>query len=85
MFRKTVIANLFLIVGAYQKATGKSLSTISKEFYGRGDALEKMKDGNHSISIDRLSSMLEDFRKAWPKGTNWPLTRPVFMSKKPVK
>ena len=84
MFRDAVAKNLLLIVGAYQKATGKSLSTISKQFYGRGDFLEKLKAGEHSISIDRLSSLLDQLRAEWPEGTPWPLTRPVFMTQKPA-
>lgn len=85
MFRETVVRNLLAIVGAYQKATGQSLSTISKRFYGRGDFLEKLKEGQHSISIDRLSSMLDQLRAEWPADTRWPITRPVFMTEKPRK
>lgn len=82
MFRDVIVKNLLLIVGAYQRATGKSLSTVSKQFYGRGDFLEKLKAGEHSISIDRLSDMIDQLRRQWPKDTNWPLTRPVFMTRK---
>lgn len=85
MFRKTVVQNLLLIVGAYQKATGRSLSTISKQFYGRGDFLEKLKAGEHSISIDRLSALIEQLRAEWPDNAIWPMTRPVFMTRAPKK
>lgn len=85
MFRDTVVKNLILIIRAYQKATGKSLSTISKQFYGRGDFFEKLQAGEHTISVDRISSLLDQIRSAWPKDTNWPMTRPVFMTRKPRK
>lgn len=80
-----MVANLLMIVAAYRKATGKSLTTVSKEYYGRGDFFDQLQRGTHSISIDRLSAMLEKFRSDWPVGASWPLTRPIFMSKSPPK
>lgn len=83
MFKEQIVENLLAIVAAYRKATGKSLTTVSKDFYGRGDFFDQLKRGTHTISIDRLSSMLEKFRSEWPDGANWPLTRPIFMTKSP--
>lgn len=85
MFRDTVIANLLAIAGAYCEATGKSLTTVSKDFYGRGDFFDKLKQREHTISVNRLSEMLDNFRKSWPKETPWPMTRPVFMTQKPPR
>jgi hypothetical protein len=83
MFEQVVIENLLAIVAAYRKATGKSLTSISKEFYGRGDFLAKLKQGEQGVSIGRFSQMLDELRAKWPKDAPWPLTRPIFMSKVP--
>ena len=82
-FDQTVNDNLMAIVSVYRRATGKSLTQVSKEFYGRGDFFEKFARGDHSISTKRLSEMLEKLRKEWPADTRWPLTRPVFMTQAP--
>ncbi len=85
MFEKTVIQNLLTIVSAYCAATGRSLTSVSKDFYGRGDFFAKLREGDHTISIGRLSEMLDKFRREWPRDASWPLTRPIFMSHRPPK
>lgn len=85
MFKEIVVENLLAIVAAYRKATGKSLTAVSKEFYGRGDFFDQLGRGTHTISIDRLSAMLDYIRRNWPEGADWPLTRPIFMTQKPRK
>jgi hypothetical protein len=82
---RVVTDNLMAIAGAYRRATGKSFNQISKEFYGRGDFLEKFRRGEHSISVARLSEMMTKFRREWPKGEPWPYTRPVFMTRTPSR
>lgn len=81
-FDKIVVTNLMAIATAYQKATGKSLTQISKEFYGRGDFFEKFGRGEHSISVVRLSEMLTKFSAEWPEGTKLPLMRPIFFMRR---
>jgi hypothetical protein len=83
MFEQIVIENLLVIVAAYRKATGKSLTTISKEFYGRGDFIDCLRTGERGVLLGRVSEFLDWLRKNWPEDTDWPLTRPVFMSKVP--
>jgi hypothetical protein len=85
MFEEVIIENLLAIVAAYRKATGKSLTSVSKDFYGRGDFFVRLKKGDHTIGIGRLSTMLDKFRDQWPEGEAWPLTRPVFMTKSPQR
>ena len=85
MFKQVIIDNLLKIVAAYRAATGRSLTSVSKDFYGRGDFFDKLKDGSQTISIERLSEMLDKFRSEWPDGAVWPLTRAVFMTQKPPK
>lgn len=85
MFEQVIIDNLLTIVSAYRRATGKSMTSISKDFYGRGDFFAKLKQGSQTISIGRLSEMMDKFRTDWPEGTAWPLTRPVLMAKDPQK
>lgn len=83
MWKKTVVSNLLAIAGAYAKATGKSLTTISKDFYGRGDFLNELKRGRKSVTIDRVDEMLTDFRDRWPAGAKWPLVRAPLMNQAP--
>jgi hypothetical protein len=85
MFEQTIIDNLLTIVAAYRKATGRSLASVSKDFYGRGDFFSKLTQGTQTIGVDRLSAMLDDLRKRWPEDAAWPMTRPVFMTRTPPK
>jgi hypothetical protein len=85
MFEDVIIENLLAIVAAYRKATGKSLTSVSKDFYGRGDFFAKLRKGDHTIGIGRLSRMIDAFRDRWPDETPWPMTRPVFMTKAPPR
>lgn len=85
MFKQVIIENLLKIVAAYRAATGRSLTSVSKDFYGRGNFFEKLKDGSQTISIERLSQMLDKFRAEWPENAVWPMTRAVFMTQKPLK
>lgn len=85
MFRDIVIENLLAIVGAYRKATGKSLTAVSKDFYGRSDFFALLKRKEHTISVDRLSAMLDKFRDDWPEDAVWPATRSVLMTRNPQK
>lgn len=72
-FDRIINDNLMAIVSAYRKATGKSMTQISKEFYGRGDFFDKFSRGEHSISVVRLSAMLMKFRKEWPPEAPHPI------------
>lgn len=81
MFEKLVRDNLLAIVAAYRKATGKSLSDVSRTFYGRGGFLAQFKRGKCTLTLHSASVMLEKFRKDWPEGADWPLTHAVMMGR----
>ena len=81
---KIVHKNLINIASAYQKATGKSLADVSREFYGRGDFFARLKAGKRSISVKHVSRMLEKFRRKWPADADWPYVRAVFMTQEPM-
>ena len=78
--KREVNQNLFAIADAFSKATGKSLSQIGKEFYGRGDFFPQLKAGHQTITISRADEMLDKFRREWPADAKWPMTAPVLMS-----
>jgi hypothetical protein len=82
MFEEAIRTNLLTIVSAYQKATGATLTTVSKRFYGRGDFLREFKAGRHTISVDRLGAMIRQFHKEWPEDAPMPTTRPIFMHRR---
>lgn len=71
--------NLLAIVTAYRQATGKSLSEVSKKFYGNAKFFEQFKAGEHSISITKLDSVVAKFRAEWPEDAEWPYLNAIFM------
>jgi hypothetical protein len=79
MFEELIRKNLLTVVNDYRKVTGKSTTSISKEFYGRGDFLREFQAKRHTISIDRLGAMLRKFDEEWPEGERKPPLRPIFM------
>lgn len=83
MFSKIVRDNLWAIAVAYRKATGKSLATISKDFYGRGNFLNNIKAGKHSLSVPQVDRVLAKFRQQWPDDAQWPMTRAIMMDRSP--
>lgn len=85
MLETIIIDNFLAIAKAYAKATGKSLTTVSKDFYGRGDFLSELGKGTRSVTVGSLSQMLDRFRKEWPDDAAWPFTRTPFMTKHPGK
>ena len=74
--------NLLAIVAAYRKATGESLSEVSRKFYGKGNFFSRLKKGAPlTLSISQLDRILNRFRKEWPENGDWPLTRAIFMGR----
>jgi hypothetical protein len=82
MFEETIRKNLLAIVAAYRRATGQSMTSVSKRFYGRGDFLREFQAGRHTISVDRLGAMIRQFDEEWPEGADKPSTTPVFMMRR---
>jgi hypothetical protein len=78
---RTVRKNLLAIVAEYRRATGASLSEVSKRFYGNATFLEEFKNGNHSISIGKLDTVVTKFRNDWPEDADWPYLSPIFMDR----
>lgn len=69
-----IVNNLILIAKTYAEVTGRSLTAISKEFYGRGDFFAELEKGEQTISLGRFGKMMTDFREKWPKDQRgrWP-------------
>ena len=80
---KQIRENVFTILGAYMKATGKSLSTCSREFYGKSNAFENLRKGKQSLSLDTLDKLLDRIRKEWPPDADWPFVPTIYMSRRP--
>ena len=79
MFERDVRLNLIAIAAAYCEATGKSLTQVSLEFYGRGDFFTKFRARKRSLSIKSVDTMIRKFRKEWPADAKWPTIRPIFI------
>jgi hypothetical protein len=76
---KIVTKNVLALADAYAAATGKSLSTISKQFYGSAYFFRDLRARKASISIRRLEQMLDQFRASWPEGAAWPVMMPILI------
>lgn len=83
MVEKIARDNLFAIATAYRDGTGKSMVQISKEFYGNANFFADLRAHKHSVTIDKLDTMVRAFRAKWPKGAAWPMTRPIIMGRRP--
>ena len=79
MIEPEVRQNLLRVIDAYAKATGMTLPVISKRFYGNRAFLGEFKAGNGNITLAKVDDLLAKFRESWPKETDWPLLRPVWM------
>jgi hypothetical protein len=87
MIADPIRENVRAIVKAYAKATGRSLTGISKQFYGNADFLPLFFAGKHSVSVKKLEDMLygaEGIVSRWPEDASWPSCRVVvFRGPKP--
>lgn len=86
--KKTILRNLLAIAEAYRKATDQSMTAVSKKFYGKGNFFDQVRltlnhKGKRRLSIDSLTDMLAMFRKEWPEGAEWPMTRAITMGFRP--
>jgi hypothetical protein len=83
---KQIRKNLFAILAAYRKATGKSLSTCSREFYGKSSFFAKLEKGGppkgQSVSLDTLDEILNRIRAKWPEDADWPFLPSIYMSRR---
>jgi hypothetical protein len=66
---------LFVVLEAYMKATGKSLSTCSREFYGKSSFFAQLrkgppKKGGQSIALDTFDAI-------WDKIDDTGIVRPM--------
>ena len=82
MIEKIAIQNLFKIVSAFSRGTGKSVQTVSGKYYGNQSFLDDLKSGKvRSITLRKLDLMLQGLSNDWPNGTPWPQTRVLIMNR----
>lgn len=79
MIASVLRKNLRQIVASYRKATGTTLSQVSKRFYGNASFLEAFFAGEQSISLNKFDEMLAQIAAAWPDGAEWPYCRAVII------
>lgn len=80
MIASVVRDNVKAIVKAYAKATGRTLTGISKDFYGNAEFLPLFFKGEHSVSVKKLDEMLygeKGMVTRWPEDAAWPLCKVV--------
>jgi hypothetical protein len=71
--------NLRTIIASYRKATGASLSAVSKNFYGNAGFLESFLAGRQSMSIGKFEEVVQQLRDEWPEDAQWPPTRAIVI------
>lgn len=81
MIERTARKNLIKIAKAYAKATGTTLSAVSRKFYGKHGFLADFAKGKQSITLSNIERMVKAFSKSWPAGAAWPETEPILMSR----
>ena len=74
MLEKQCRHELKTVAEAYAKATNRSLSAISEDFYGKSTIFARFIDGDCSMTIRQYDRVMAEFRKHWPAGTPWPGT-----------
>ena len=79
MFEKICRENLLKIAGAFAKATGLSIATVSRRFHGNQAFLDEYRRGGCSITLSKFEAMITAFRAEWPAGAQWPLTRAAMI------
>lgn len=85
MIELLIKQNLLAIADAFCAATGRTMTGISKEFYGKKDFFEKLRADETTVSIKKVDEIVAAFRGRWPDGTPWPETRTVTMNRNPAR
>jgi len=67
--------DLLLIATTYAKNAGNSLVTVSKNFHGRTRFFEELRDGTCTISLQKLTAVVDKFVRLWPRDLAWPKTK----------
>ena len=62
------------VVEAYAKATKRSMSAISEDFYGKSTIFRRFIAGECSMTIRQFYAVIDKFRDRWPPGAQWPGT-----------
>ena len=69
--------NLLTLAGAFARARGWSMSTVSKKIHGKQDFFDLYQVGKTSTRVSHYWMMVDKFREMWPPGTPWPRTVPI--------
>lgn len=66
-----------ILVEAYRKETGVTLTTVSKKLYGHSGFLRDFLAGKRTASVETLEKMIVELERVWPRGVPWPAVPPV--------
>jgi hypothetical protein len=78
---QTLRKNLIAIAVAYQKGTGLSWPTIGKNFYGKSSFFPELRRRPIPVTISKFGEMVDQFRKEWPDGVDWPFLPIISMDR----
>ena len=78
--------NMLMLAKAYARGTKSTLSATSKKFYGNTTFFKQLgatgKNKRVSVSIDKYSEIIEQMRREWPPGVDWPVTLAMIIPPK---
>lgn len=74
--------DLLLIVRTYAQETGISIVTASKNFHGYSRFFEDFRDGECTVTLSKLTAIVDKFVRLWPRGLAWPSTK--LLKKRPL-
>lgn len=67
--------DLFAIADAYASYAGVSLVTVSKKFKCATRFMTEFRDGECTVTLTKLTKILKEFSREWPKELAWPNTK----------
>jgi hypothetical protein len=79
MFEQTVRRNLLVVVRAWCRATGRSETAFSKQYYGASDFVSLFRARKCSVRLDKFDEMMTCVAREWPDGAEWPMLSAVFL------
>ena len=75
--------NLKALAHAYSKATGRTVTAISKEFYGNVNVFDAFFAGDQSIRLSIYSGIIKEMIRKWPPEAEFPYLRAIIFPRPP--
>jgi hypothetical protein len=71
-YEQLMRADILIVAGAYQRATGQTMTMISRLSHGDPPVLDRLAAGKGSITLRKRDDMMRWFAANWPAKTPMP-------------